>query len=365
MSFPTEHIINAVVIGFVALFLAKLFAPIVMSIFSPNKDKKAKGPGGSNLEAMIAHKEAMLRKGEAGATGLVNNNALAAGIDAKKSGKSEVELRYLDKKETSTDDDERMDVIKVCTLFESLQWGEGPAINDIRLKFSKKFGTAPAQRIFINNLKNLLKREIPLSRVTKNLPSYSEIAELLIVKTFLQSIAVQDEYTPELTKAISRKMRLSASSLSKAVATILAKTSGINEQKIYPTLLESKDAFSLWDLPMRENIINKSLVSEDKKYFIKVKELIDLITLEAHLYHSLSPLPELKGKNDIKGALALFGLKEDASSEQIKKAYKKISMLKHPDRLASKGIPKAFEEIAHENFTRIQSAYEIIKNKEA
>ncbi|MFT6604604.1 MAG: DnaJ like chaperone protein, partial [Bacteriovoracaceae bacterium] len=95
--------------------------------------------------------------------------------------------------------------------------------------------------------------------------------------------------------------------------------------------------------------------------FIKIKELIELISSEAHLYHSLSPLPDLKGKNDIKGALSLFGLKEDATAEQIKKAYKKISMLKHPDRLASKGIPKAFEDIAHENFTRIQSAYELIK----
>ena len=361
MSFPTEDIINAVVIGFAALFLAKLFAPIVMSIFSQNKDKKIKGSGGSNLEAMIAHKEAMLRRGENGSSGSVNNNALAAGIESKKSGKSEVELRYLDKKDTTEDDDEKAAMIKICTLFESLSWGEGPAVNEIRLKFNKKFGTAPPQRVFINNLKNLIKREIPLSRVTTNLPSYDEIVDLLIVKTFLQSLASGDEYSPELANAISRKMRISASSLLKAVATVLAKTSGMNEIKIYPTLLASKDAFSMWDIPARESLINKSLVSENKKYFIKVKELIELITSEAHLYHSLSPLPELKGKNDTKGALALFGLKEDASSEQIKKAYKKISMLKHPDRLASKGIPKAFEEVAHENFTRIQSAYELIK----
>lgn len=365
MSFPTEQIINAVVIGFAALFLAKLFAPIVMSIFTSNKDKKIKGPGGANLEAMIAHKESMLRKGEKGSTGLVNNNPLGAGIESKNSGKSEVELRYADKKENTEDDDEKMEMIKVCTLFESLQWGEGPAVNEIRLKFNKKFGTAPEQRVFINNLKNLIKREIPLSRVTTNLPSYNEIVELLIVKTFLHSLSAQDEYTPELGRAISRKMRISVSSLYKAVATLLAKTSGMDETKIYPSLLESKDPFSKWDLPTRENLVNKSLVSENKKYFIKIKELIELITSEAHLYHSLSPLPELKGKNDIKGALALFGLKEDATSDQIKKAYKKISMLKHPDRLASKGIPKAFEEVAHENFTRIQSAYDLIKNKEA
>ncbi len=361
MSFPTEHIINAVVIGLVTIFLAKLFAPIVMSIFSPYKDNKKKGVGSTNLEAMIAHKEALLRKGENSSSGPVNNNALAAGIDAKKSNRSEVELRYLDRKDNTEDEDEKMEMIKVCTLFESLQWGEGPAINEIRQKFNKKFGTAPGQRIFINNLKNLIKREIPISRVTKNLPSYEELVELIIVKTFLQSLACPDEYTPEITKAVSRKLRISASSLSKAVATLLAKTQGMNEQKIYPSLLEAKDAFSFWDIPMRENLINKTLVSTNKKYFINIKELIELISSEAHLYHSLSPLPDLKGKNDIKGALSLFGLKEDATADQIKKAYKKISMLKHPDRLASKGIPKAFEEIAHENFTRIQSAYELIK----
>lgn len=365
MSFPTDQIINAVVIGFVALFLAKLFAPIVMALFNPNRDKKIKGPGNSNLEAMIAHKEAILRKGESGSSGLVNNNALAAGIEKKNIGKSEVELRYLDKKQNSLDDEEKVDVTKVCLLFESLQWGEGPPINEIRLKFNKKFGTAPSQRVFINNLKNLLKREIPLSRITKNLPTYNEITELIILKTFLQSLASGDDFSLELSKSVSRKMRISTTSLLRAVATFLAKTSGMNDQKIYPTLLESKDAFYLWDLPTRETLVNKSLILENKKYFIKVKELIELITSEAHLYHSLSPLPELQGKKDIKGALALFGLKEGATPEQIKKSYKKLSMLKHPDRLASKGIPKAFEEIAHENFTRIQSAYELIKNKDA
>ncbi|MBK24978.1 MAG: hypothetical protein CME70_13355 [Halobacteriovorax sp.] len=368
MSFPKEQIINAIVIGLCAIFLAKLFAPVVFSLFndlfSKNKPKK----GGANLEAMIAHKEAMLRKGENSKnSSLVNNDALEAGIKNKRAGKSEVEIRYLDYSDelNKVGNEELLeDVQKTLALFESLQWGEGQAISEVRTKFNKKFSAAPTQRTFINNLKNLLKREVPLSRSTKNLPQYNEITDLLITKTFLQGFCGEDDFSKELAKAVSRKLRISMASILKAVAAFLAKVEGQNEQKIYKTIVEAKNPFSAWDLPSREKLVNKALITEDKKYFVSIKDLIESITAEAHLFHTLSPLPPLNGKNDIPGALKIFGLTEEASAEEIKKTYKKLSMLKHPDRLASKGIPKSFEEVANDNFTQIQAAYDILKNKD-
>ncbi len=368
MSFPKEQIINAIVIGLCAIFLAKLFAPVVFSLFNDlfQKDKPKKG--GANLEAMIAHKEAILRKGENSKNAsLVNNEALEAGIKNKRAGKSEVEIRYIDYLEelNKTENEElRADVQKTVSLFESLQWGEGQAISEVRTKFNKKFSAAPSQRFFINNLKNLLKREIPLSRTTKNLPQYTEIMDLLITKTFLQGFCQEDDFSKELAKAMGRKLRVSIASVMKAVAAFLAKVEGQNEQKIYKTIIEAESPFSSWDLPAREKLVNKALITADKKYFISIKDLIELITAEAHLFHTLSPLPPLNGKNDIAGALKIFGLAEEATPEEIKKTYKKLSMLKHPDRLASKGIPKSFEEVANDNFTQIQSAYDILKNKD-
>lgn len=365
MSIPKEQLIDAIGIGIGAIFLAKLFAPIVFSMFNDMFKGKKPDSGSSNLEAMIAHKEAMLRRGENKGSG-VNHSALEAGIKNKRAGKGEVELRYMDQLDEmrKTDNEELIeDVQKVVSLFESLQWGEGQALAEIRTKFSKKFGAAPGQRVFLNNLKNLLKREIPLGRKTKNLPQYNEISDLLITKTFLQGLCMEDNDAKELSKAVGKKLRIGQKSIVKAVAAVIAKAEGQNEQKIYPTILSSDSPFSSWDIPKRENLVNKCLLTEDKKYFLSVKELLEQISNEAQLFHTLSPLPELKNKNDVDTALEIFGLQGDASPEDIKKTYKKLSMQRHPDRLASKGIPKTFEDIAHDNFTRIQAAYDVLKNQ--
>ena len=57
----------------------------------------------------------------------------------------------------------------------------------------------------------------------------------------------------------------------------------------------------------------------------------------------------------------LLGCQPDDSDEVIKRRYRKLVQEYHPDKIASKGLPDEFIQLAHEKFREIQNAYETIK----
>lgn len=60
---------------------------------------------------------------------------------------------------------------------------------------------------------------------------------------------------------------------------------------------------------------------------------------------------------------AVLGLTPQATDEDVKKAYRKMSIEFHPDTVASKGLPEEFTTYATEKFREIQEAYEAIKRE--
>lgn len=66
-------------------------------------------------------------------------------------------------------------------------------------------------------------------------------------------------------------------------------------------------------------------------------------------------------KNDLQDAYMLLGVSENASDDEIKKAYRKLMNQHHPDKLAAKGLPTEMLQMATEKTQHIKQAYEIIK----
>ena len=110
-----------------------------------------------------------------------------------------------------------------------------------------------------------------------------------------------------------------------------------------------------------------------------IREGIDLITsLEANLWaKSLSlffeelslyvnyatfikPIEKLRNKKDLATAYSILGNTPDQTLEEIKKNYKRIALVKHPDKISSQKLPKYLEQKALTQFALIQEAYEII-----
>lgn len=62
-------------------------------------------------------------------------------------------------------------------------------------------------------------------------------------------------------------------------------------------------------------------------------------------------------------AYTVLGCQRGDSNEEIKKRYRHLVQSYHPDKIAGKGLPDEFIQLAHEKFREIQSAYEDIKKE--
>ncbi|HEY2445409.1 MAG TPA: J domain-containing protein [Rhizomicrobium sp.] len=61
----------------------------------------------------------------------------------------------------------------------------------------------------------------------------------------------------------------------------------------------------------------------------------------------------------------ILGVREDASPEEVKKAYHQLCAANHPDRIRGLGLGADYEELATQNMTRINSAYSQVMRKSA
>jgi DnaJ like chaperone protein len=63
------------------------------------------------------------------------------------------------------------------------------------------------------------------------------------------------------------------------------------------------------------------------------------------------------------GAYTVLGLTPDVSDDEVKKAYRKMSIEYHPDTVQAKGLPEEFVKVATKKFREIQEAYDTIKKE--
>jgi DnaJ like chaperone protein len=64
-------------------------------------------------------------------------------------------------------------------------------------------------------------------------------------------------------------------------------------------------------------------------------------------------------KQNLDADYEILGVESSASDDDIKKAYRKMAVRYHPDKVASLG--EEYQKGAKEKFQRIQEAYENIK----
>lgn len=66
-------------------------------------------------------------------------------------------------------------------------------------------------------------------------------------------------------------------------------------------------------------------------------------------------------EQQLQDAYAALGVTPEASETEIKRAYRKMIVDNHPDRVAAKGLPESMREIAEERAREINAAYALIK----
>lgn len=65
--------------------------------------------------------------------------------------------------------------------------------------------------------------------------------------------------------------------------------------------------------------------------------------------------------NHLEDAYKVLDVTPGMSDDEIKKVYRQKCVEFHPDKLASKGLPKEFMEYAHDQLAKVNDAYETIK----
>jgi DnaJ like chaperone protein len=67
------------------------------------------------------------------------------------------------------------------------------------------------------------------------------------------------------------------------------------------------------------------------------------------------------GANDLQSIRAMLEIESSATDEEVKKAYRRMAMKYHPDKLATMG--EEIQKAAHEKFSKVNEAYEAVKKE--
>jgi DnaJ-domain-containing protein 1 len=335
-----------VLIYIIGKVLAPFLGETLQGLFFGTKKKKNSD---INFDHMIEQKKSMLR-----GDGSTSPTGEAYGTTKSRKGRTEEALHKeyseLSKKQKRNPKEEaRYNELKsFMAMIDSLQWGAGPELKSIANKLGQLIGARVEESTLNQNFTQLLQKEVFLGAQGK-LKSLSDIQSSLESYTFMFLLFNNED----VQKAQAKKWSMDILCMKKGLMVAFGKKSG---QASIKNLISQNNV----SLPQANPQAIISFLLKSPGVFKSRLDAANEIKDEAEIFHTLSPMPPLKGKNDREGALKSLGLGPQASLEQIKKQYKKLARLKHPDRLKGKGIPAEFESIATENFTQIKEAYDIL-----
>lgn len=345
-----DLIIKAFSLCVLIYIIGKVLAPFLGDAFQNlifgTKNKKNSD---INFDHMIEQKKSMLR-------GDGSQTASGEALSPQRSRKGRTEEALHDEynklskkqKRSSTEESRYKELKTFMAMIDSLQWGAGPELKSIANKLGQLIGTRVEEATLNQSFTQLLQKEVFLTQQGK-LKSLSEVQSALESYTFMFLLLSKEE----VQNAQAKKWSMDLQCMKKGLAVSLNKKGG---QGLIKKLISQKSV----NLPQASPQGILSFLLKSPGVLKSRLDAANEIKEEAEIFHTLSPMPPLKGKDDREGALKSLGLGPQANLEQIKKQYKKLARLKHPDRLKGKGIPAEFESIATENFTQIKDAYDIL-----
>jgi DnaJ like chaperone protein len=110
------------------------------------------------------------------------------------------------------------------------------------------------------------------------------------------------------------------------------------------------------DIMLRVGVADGTLHASEEAMIMSA---VGIFNFDQNRYHQLKS--RYVGVSD--QAYHVLGCNTDDPIDTIKQRYRKLVQDYHPDKIASKGLPEEFNQLAHEKFREIQEAYDTIKKE--
>jgi hypothetical protein len=367
MEVKSELVIRLFLAIFLVFVIGKILSTFIRGFFTnfwnpSGKDKL-------DFDKMIKKQVRILKEAQdsEGENGSSYQNSLVK--EEKKYG-SLTEKKYQNRFESlisENEKEEKDEVKKAFVFFDNAQWGEGIFFNKVKKKVGKKFSTNIDNRDISYMAHLFLRGDIFLKIKKEKLPSIDEIGNLiehgLVLKKLVEEAKMR---RGSILNHISHREGIDVLHLALGVEYFIlsAEKKGKVSEGLIPMLLGDnyikKTSLETFHEKKISSIILESLVDEKKNIFNPLTSSFHKIFDNAHIFSCLSRINYSKDKLDLNSALKIFNLRRSSSIEEVKKVYKKLAKLKHPDRLSGLNIPEKYNSIANENFSRIQESYKLI-----
>lgn len=345
MSINKDIIIRAVV-GFIFFIIfLKVVGPVIFEAL------KRKIPGMStpdnDIDSMIRRQKARLRS-EYGIPQSVN--------DTHGSNKTLINTESeIEEKSTPAPTKE------IEALYKESRWGGGEFAKSIQNEIAKNYSYTLAETKVNSFIMLAEKRHYLKYLSTENQQSPTAIKNYLSL-VMLTLILIDEIRTKEfnLIERVAKKCHLSTQEFMLAfqlkILYAINTKKELKEEKIF---VDSPALGQFSEDTIKEAFI--SILKKEANLWAKGHSLFfEELSLHISYANILVPLPTLEHKKDLLTAYKILKVDAEMETEEIKKAYKKIAMMKHPDKIGQMKLPKTLENKAKKSFNQIQEAYDLI-----
>ncbi len=344
-----KDIIIRVVVGFIFFIIfLKVVGPVIYEAL------KGKLPGAKNqdndIDSMIRRQKERLRS-QYGITGR-DNDSLTHVSSISSDNPSDVREKSLPPPTK-----------EIEAIYKESKWGGGEFGKSIQTEIAKNYSYTLADTK-VNSFIMLAEKRHYLRYLSQDNQKSQEAIKNYLSLVMLNLILIDEIRNKEINvlDRVAKKCQVSSQefmlALQLKVLYAIASKREMKEERMFV------DSPTLHQYP--EETINEAFISILKKeanLWAKGHSLY-FEELSLHLSYAdiLVPLPKTEHKKDFTTAFKILKLDEETETEDVKKSYKKIAMLKHPDKIGQMKLPKALESKALHKFNQIQEAYDIIMN---
>ena len=253
---------------------------------------------------------------------------------------------------------------EVETLYKESRWGGGDFAKGIQQEITKNYSYTLTETKVNAFILLAEKRHFLNYLSVDNQKSADAIKQYLgLVMLFLILVEEMRNREFNLLERVAKKCHFNsmefALALQLKILYTLSSKREIKEERLFEHVLTLHQYSEETMKEALDLILRKEANLWAKGHSLFIEEL------SLHLTYAsvLVPTPKVQNKKDIKTAYTILNATPEMDLEDIKKIYKKMAMLKHPDKIGQMNLPKVLEKKALMQFNHIQEAYDIINNE--